>query len=266
MTADKPVRDSVPHPAMEDNDDKITTLLDMGFQDLDEVKRALRLAKNDVSEAVAVLTGGDTSSGGGGGSVFGPIQRPMPSSDVTIASASTSAAGTSTDVDMKDVESSNSELGFAVAHFYELETRVFQDNWSIPYKTDESLAKCLESAAKLAREGNLEKDEHCIKFVERVLPEAFNKLLTSSATTKWNNEIQEGIYDMVDLFLHLVVEQLKRKALEWKQMKKEHAEQDAGDDNQSKQEENAAPQVPIGLLKILAVVRTWTYMFINVCC
>ena len=43
-----------------------------------------------------------------------------------------------------------------------------QDNWSIPYKREESLGKCLVAATKLAAEGLLEQDEHCKKFIERV--------------------------------------------------------------------------------------------------
>ena len=45
-----------------------------------------------------------------------------------------------------------------------------QDNWSIPYKREESLGKCLVAATKLAAEGLLEQDEHCKKFIERVRP------------------------------------------------------------------------------------------------
>ena len=42
---------------MEEGDDEnINTLLCMGFPDVAEIKRALRLAKNDLNEAVAILT------------------------------------------------------------------------------------------------------------------------------------------------------------------------------------------------------------------
>jgi len=43
--------------------------------------------------------------------------------------------------------------GFPETHLYELESRVFTDQWSIPYKKDESLHKCLLAAAKLMEEG-----------------------------------------------------------------------------------------------------------------
>ena len=39
-----------------DEDENISTLLAMGFPDILEIKRALRLAKNDLNEAVAILT------------------------------------------------------------------------------------------------------------------------------------------------------------------------------------------------------------------
>ena len=79
-------------------------------------------------------------------------------------------------------------MEFPVTNLYELDSRVFQvhtfsckedtclddgthrlqDNWSIPYKREESLGKCLVAATKLAAEGLLEQDEHCKKFIERV--------------------------------------------------------------------------------------------------
>ena len=46
-------------------------------------------------------------------------------------------------------------------------------------------------------------DEYCAKFHDRILPEAFRKLLASHATQRWGQEIQEGIYDMLELFIDL---------------------------------------------------------------
>lgn len=43
---------------------------------------------------------------------------------------------------------------FPVTNLYELEGRVFAEHWSIPYKKEESLGKCLISAANLAEAGN----------------------------------------------------------------------------------------------------------------
>ncbi len=146
-------------PAMDD-DENISTLLAMGFPDIDEIRRALKLAKNDLSEAVAVLTNEGSSSSsvglaGGGGEVFGPANRPDGSPPGSEGAAgATSGAG---DVDMKDAataqQDSSSPNGFPVANFFELEGRVFQDNWSIPYKTDESFGKCLEAATRLSKTG-----------------------------------------------------------------------------------------------------------------
>ena len=83
------------------------------------------------------------------------------------------------DVDMQDLSSS-----FPVTNFYELENRVFKDDWSIPYRRDESLGRCLVAATKLAKESLsqasggdapvtclMEQDEHCRKFLDRILPE-----------------------------------------------------------------------------------------------
>eukprot|EP00090_Calanus_glacialis_P047045 TRINITY_DN9530_c0_g1_i3.p1 TRINITY_DN9530_c0_g1~~TRINITY_DN9530_c0_g1_i3.p1 ORF type:complete len:2633 (-),score=502.34 TRINITY_DN9530_c0_g1_i3:271-7929(-) len=100
-------------------------------------------------------------------------------------------------------------MEFPVTNLYELDSRVFQDNWSIPYKRDESLGKCLVAATKLAAEGLLEQDEHCKKFIERVMPEAFRKLLTSHATHRWQTEIQEGILLMCELYIDLLTTRLQ---------------------------------------------------------
>ena len=43
-----------------DSDEKITMLLSMGFSDIEYVRKALTLAKNDLNEAVAILTGEDS--------------------------------------------------------------------------------------------------------------------------------------------------------------------------------------------------------------
>ena len=41
------------------------------------------------------------------------------------------------------------------------------------------------------------------------MPEAFQKLMTSNATQRWQLEIQEGIYDMTELLIDLVIARLK---------------------------------------------------------
>lgn len=41
---------------MDADDENISTLMAMGFPDINEITRALRLAKNDLNEAVAILT------------------------------------------------------------------------------------------------------------------------------------------------------------------------------------------------------------------
>ena len=50
------VVEAPPGVTMESEDENISTLLCMGFPDIAEIKRALRLAKNDLNEAVAILT------------------------------------------------------------------------------------------------------------------------------------------------------------------------------------------------------------------
>ncbi len=64
---------------MDVEDENISTLMAMGFPDIGEIKRALRLAKNDLNEAVAILTNDQSLSS------YGPV------ADLNI------------DVDMKEV-------------------------------------------------------------------------------------------------------------------------------------------------------------------
>jgi len=42
------------------SDEHITMLMGMGFMDIGDIRRALKLAKNDLNDAVAILTGEDT--------------------------------------------------------------------------------------------------------------------------------------------------------------------------------------------------------------
>lgn len=44
-------------------------------------------------------------------------------------------------------------MEFPTTNLYELESRVFTDHWSIPYKREESLGKCLIASSCLARHG-----------------------------------------------------------------------------------------------------------------
>uniref|UniRef100_H3DJS3 ubiquitinyl hydrolase 1 n=1 Tax=Tetraodon nigroviridis TaxID=99883 RepID=H3DJS3_TETNG len=99
---------------------------------------------------------------------------------------------------------------FPTTNLYELESRVFTDHWSIPYKREESLGKCLIASTCLARHGLAEADENCKRFMDRCMPEAFKKLLTSSAVHKWGTEIHEGIYNMLMLLVELVAERVKQ--------------------------------------------------------
>lgn len=59
--------------------------------------------------------------------------------------------------------------------------------------------------------GLLESDENCVRFVNRCMPEAFRKLMTSKAVHRWGAEIHEGIYNMLQLFIELVAVRLKYK-------------------------------------------------------
>ena len=52
-----------------------------------------------------------------------------------------SSASANADGGAKNSAASDSDGNFPVSAFYELDNRVFQDNWSIPYKVDEAFAR-----------------------------------------------------------------------------------------------------------------------------
>nr|XP_033771654.1 ubiquitin carboxyl-terminal hydrolase 24 isoform X3 [Geotrypetes seraphini] len=193
----------------------MTTLLCMGFSDPGAIRKALRLAKNDINEAVALLTnerpgleygyepmdsgpggprGDGESSGRSGG--FDP---PPAYHEVVDAEKSD-----------ENGNCSGESIEFPTTNLYELESRVLTDHWSIPYKREESLGKCLIASTYLAKLGLSDSDENCKRFMDRCMPEAFKKLLTSSAVHKWGTEIHEGIYNMLMLLIDLVAERVKQ--------------------------------------------------------
>uniref|UniRef100_A0A673Y507 Ubiquitin carboxyl-terminal hydrolase 24 n=1 Tax=Salmo trutta TaxID=8032 RepID=A0A673Y507_SALTR len=197
----------------------MTTLLCMGFPDAVAIRKALRLAKNDINEAVALLTNESPGLGYG----YEPMESgpaPGPSGDGE-SSGRTGTGGFDPPPAYHDVveserssdengNCSGSSMEFPTTNLYELENRVFTDHWSIPYKREESLGKCLVAATCLAKHGLTDADENCKQFMDRCMHEAFKKLLTSSAVHKWGTEIHEGIYNMLMLLVELVAERVKR--------------------------------------------------------
>ncbi|XP_040263747.1 ubiquitin carboxyl-terminal hydrolase 24 isoform X1 [Bufo bufo] len=189
----------------------MTTLLCMGFSDTGAIRKALRLAKNDIYEAVALLTNerpgldygyepmdsGSRGESGGRSTGFDP----PPAYHEVVEPEKNDENG----------NCSGENIEFPTTNLYELESRVLTDHWSIPYKREESLGKCLIASTYLAKLGLSDSDENCKRFMERCMPEAFKKLLTSSAVHKWGTEIHEGIYNMLMLLVDLVAERIKQE-------------------------------------------------------
>lgn len=162
---------------MDISDENEENLVSMGFSRSD-VKRALKKAKNDMNEAVDLLTNGHMLSG----------CYDDPEADVE---------------QLMDVED---QRDFPLGNLYELESRVLTENWSIPYRPNESLAHCLRAATRLLLEGRASQDEHCCRFLDKVFPEAFHKLLTSGAVHRWNAETLEGVNEMCMLMVDLMAQ------------------------------------------------------------
>ena len=69
----------------------------------------------------------------------------------------------------------STSIEFPLTHFYELEGRVHTDQWSIPFKRDESLAICMVAAIKMIREGE-ESSERGGRGVRREMGEVRNEV------------------------------------------------------------------------------------------
>ena len=168
---------------VEPNEAHVNTLLNMGFVDSSQIRKALSLAKNDLNDAVFLLTGEDTGTGfdfgetevkdtetqhgsddgemdippllesrdGEESEVFEVPVEPPPSYDEAMnPGSSANGIGQSRPA---AVENMDIPMEFPTTNLYELEERVFVDSWSIPYKREESLGKCLLSSTRFAQEG-----------------------------------------------------------------------------------------------------------------
>ena len=84
-----------------DEDENLSMLLAMGFPDIGEIRRALRIAKNDINEAVAILTNDQ------------PISNEIDMQDISSSGKN-------------ETENTSGDGCFPTTHLYELEQRVFQ--------------------------------------------------------------------------------------------------------------------------------------------
>ncbi|XP_052775472.1 ubiquitin carboxyl-terminal hydrolase 24-like isoform X3 [Mya arenaria] len=205
---------------MESDEDHVQTLLSMGFPSELDIRKALRLAKNSLNDAVAILTNDHPTTSfdtlddiemkdlakGSTNPVYGP-NLPSYSDSSETEKEMVEAMEDSSDAVQEEVN----PYEFPVTNLYELEGRVFAEHWSIPYKKEESLGKCLIAAANLAEAGLMDNDENCSRFVNRVMTESFQKLLTSNAVHRWSTDIHEGIFNMLQLLVDLCVARLKQQ-------------------------------------------------------
>ncbi|XP_037071034.1 ubiquitin carboxyl-terminal hydrolase 24-like [Pollicipes pollicipes] len=176
-----------------EDEDSVKMLMDMGFPDEDEVRAALRMAKNDISEAVVFLTDENFKSN---------MYRPTSQALAVPSPSNLSNSTRRTTTRCRRVRWEETSLVFPFDELLQLERRVGKDQWSIPYKREESLGKCLLAACLS------EADDNCRRFTSRVMMESFNKLLTNSAVYSWSLEIHQGIGTMLELFVGLLIARL----------------------------------------------------------
>ncbi|ERE83042.1 ubiquitin carboxyl-terminal hydrolase 24 [Cricetulus griseus] len=91
-------------------------------------------------------------------------------------------------------------IEFPTTNLYELESRVLTDHWSIPYKREESLGKCLLASTYLARLGLSESDENCKRFMERCMPEAFKKAFNPDNEYHFKNRMKVSQRNWAEVF------------------------------------------------------------------
>ena len=195
---------------IEVSEDHVRQLMAMGFPEEKDVRMALRMARNDMNEALSVLFNETPVE-------FGPkpLCEAVSAVDQTIEVNMTSDYACGEDVLSAPVQADDGvDDAFPVAELRELEGRVFVENWNIPYKRDESLGVCLLAAIQMARSATeddkpLETNQHAQRFMEHCLPECFNKLLTANAVTRWNPEILDGVYGMCCLLIELTAARLQ---------------------------------------------------------
>ena len=162
---------------VEPDENYVKSMLSMGFADAALIRRALVIAKNDLNVAVGLLTDDtanmdlyedaemrdtETQHGSDEGEMDIPsldnITKDTEEGDV-FEDSSGEPPPYDEVVNTEDKENKDNlesgPLEFPTTHLYELEGRVFGESWSIPFKREESLGKCLIYSARFAQEGKV---------------------------------------------------------------------------------------------------------------
>ncbi|CAF4112559.1 unnamed protein product [Rotaria sp. Silwood2] len=198
-------------------EDHIQSLISMGFIDRDLNRKALIKANNDISEAVTILTSSDYYNDDiliptetMASTIIGPLTKEQleQQQQQTVPSNNNNNSNGSHHSVTSDEYSINNFNSFTTDAFFDLETKVYGDNWSIPYKREEALGQCLLSATQLALAGTADQDKNCVKFMEDLIPEAFRKLQCSHPVNNWALEIQSGVFEMIELLIDLIAARL----------------------------------------------------------
>ncbi len=122
------------HAITMDEDENLSMLLSMGFPDIGEIKRALRLAKNDINEAVAILTNEQPLSSYG---TLDDLSADIDMRDVSTANErfigpiNNPKGGSNVDPDAIDTSDSANNIEFPVTNLYELDQRVFHVSFDL---------------------------------------------------------------------------------------------------------------------------------------
>jgi len=165
---------------VEPDENYVKSMLNMGFADAALIRRALVIAKNDLNVAVGLLTDDsgnmdlyedaemrdtETHHGSDEGEMDIPsldnIGKDTEDGDVFENESGEPPPYDEVVSEKIEKESESGPLEFPTTHLYELEGRVFGESWSIPFKKEESLGKCLIYSARFAQEGNQSLCKNC---------------------------------------------------------------------------------------------------------
>lgn len=168
------------------NDDNVYHLKCMGFLDESEIRYALQIAKNDLNEALTILTSEKTSI---------PIEL-----DDSKAN----------EIDMDQNDKFFDCRKFPLDCLDSLELNLRSENWDLILSQNEKVERLLKSSIYLTEENQFN-DINYDRFISRLYPSYFKKVLESASVNKWNERIQKNVYSSILLSIDLIASKLNSK-------------------------------------------------------
>ncbi|RMZ98520.1 ubiquitin carboxyl-terminal hydrolase 24, partial [Brachionus plicatilis] len=170
------------------SDENVQLLKCMGFLDENEIRQALEIAKNDLNEALTILT----------------------SEKAPYLDESEHLKASNLEMDLSDQHFDHTK--FPLECLVALESNLYSDNWTVSYNKNEWLDRLLKSSIHFTGTNRFQDSDEATnygRFVTKSLPEYFKRLLESTSVNKWSDKIQQGVHSMILLCLDLIQTKLK---------------------------------------------------------